>query len=826
MIAMSTKLKNDMYSKGNMIFIPYVDITLENGTKLSSTSSDGMSSDIWENSFKYEGSTSENGKFTLGSCIAPRLNFVLNNIDGKYSTYDFSNARLVAKLKHFFDDGTTEVLQIGNFIVDEPDYNGSIISISAVGFISKLNKKVRDNFDFNRTVEEILYNCAIDCGLSISYIHSDNKNFTVTANPNIDNMTYADVVAYCNQIMGTFVTEDAYGRLCFDWYRLDMLESEKVTLDGGKFDANSPYSSGDNADGGDFSFNNIDNEDGGSFLDMGFYHSLYTTKSISVCTDDVLIDGVEVSTEYAETTIDAEGNENTETRTETSSLGDGNYKLTISGNPLIDKGQTSIICTFLFNKIAGMVFRPFEYTCLPDPSIQPGDVGFVYDRNGNEYVGFFSTVSFALGNSSNVNCDAESVKKNSSQKYSAEQKAISEIKQKANETEKRISSYQLAMSQLTTLMEQSFGVFKTAEVQEDGSVIYYLHNKPELSQSQTQWKMTADGLAVSTDGGKTWNAGIDSQGNAVVNVLNAIGINADWINAGSFTITKDGKTIFKADASNKTLEISTTGLSLDKNGNASFKGNVDATKLSAKSAYYIYDNNVAERLLAYVDQEGRIYIQPFYVNDVVHVLNQIDASRICNWTSSSGGFFDEVMYSPTEDRLFFGPAQQQLDDTSIGAPNTTAIRGKYVRLYTNASGGVYLGSSGTTAITSDENLKDIYDMDSRYDDFFDNLIPSTYIYKSTERQKYHRKHMGFGARQVEDALRKAGLTTEEFAGVLIDKDVTLSADEMGTEENMHFDELYSLRYEEFIPITIKQVQELKKEVSLLKEEISLLKGDK
>ena len=39
-------------------------------------------------------------------------------------------------------------------------------------------------------------------------------------------------------------------------------------------------------------------------------------------------------------------------------------------------------------------------------------------------------------------------------------------------------------------------------------------------------------FAVSTDGGKTWNAGMDSSsGNAVVNVLSSIGINFDWAEA-------------------------------------------------------------------------------------------------------------------------------------------------------------------------------------------------------------------------------------------------------------------------------------------------------
>jgi hypothetical protein len=79
-------------------------------------------------------------------------------------------------------------------------------------------------------------------------------------------------------------------------------------------------------------------------------------------------------------------------------------------------------------------------------------------------------------------------------------------------------------------MAQSFGVFKTQEVLEDSSIVSYLHDAPTLEKSKTIWKMTRDAFAVSTDGGKTWNAGLDASGNVLVNVLSTIGIEASWIN--------------------------------------------------------------------------------------------------------------------------------------------------------------------------------------------------------------------------------------------------------------------------------------------------------
>ncbi len=141
--------------------------------------------------------------------------------------------------------------------------------------------------------------------------------------------------------------------------------------------------------------------------------------------------------------------------------------------------------------------------------------------------------------------------------------------------------------------------------------------------------------------------------------------------------------------------------------------------------------------------------------------------------------------------FYYGVSKEYADESSY-----SALRGKSVRIYSHKSGAVYLGSSGSTAVTSDENLKNIEKIDPRYEDFFMNLTPILYTYKNNG----HRKHIGYGARSVEEALAKAGLTTEDFAGILIDKDVTIGADEMQEEHDVHFEELYSLRYEEFGPL--------------------------
>lgn len=182
--------------------------------------------------------------------------------------------------------------------------------------------------------------------------------------------------------------------------------------------------------------------------------------------------------------------------------------------------------------------------------------------------------------------------------------------------------------------------------------------------------------------------------------------------------------------------------------------------------------------------------------------------------------------------LYFGRSSTRVTDPEkeadkLYAFSNTCVRGQNVRLYSHAGGGVYLGASGATAVTSDENLKNITDIDSRYEQFFMNLKPILYTYKDVG----HRKHIGYGARAVEKALQDADLTTEEFAGILIDKDVTLSADEMRTDDDVHFDDLYSLRYEEFgalyahmLQKAINKIDALESTVQNQQQEIDTLKS--
>ena len=103
---------------------------------------------------------------------------------------------------------------------------------------------------------------------------------------------------------------------------------------------------------------------------------------------------------------------------------------------------------------------------------------------------------------------------------------ISDIDVDTSEIEKTIGFLDSYVDEMTDVITNSLGLFATKVEKSGGGYQMYLHNRPNLADSQFQWTMNAGGFAVSQDGGDTWSAGIDLNGNAVFNSLAANIVNA------------------------------------------------------------------------------------------------------------------------------------------------------------------------------------------------------------------------------------------------------------------------------------------------------------
>lgn len=247
-------------------------------------------------------------------------------------------------------------------------------------------------------------------------------------------------------------------------------------------------------------------------------------------------------------------------------LGHSGYAVNIEDNPLA-QGSVNALSQAFSDNILEKTITPFEGEMLSDPSLEAGDIVTIYDYSGNAYKTYITSVTFNIDNKSQIACDAETF--NEKNRAGGSQSATI-IAMAKKQTEIQLSEYDIRVQQINQLATNAMGYYETVESQDDGSIICYMHDKESLSDSQTIWKKTVDGIFISTDGGKTYVAGVDKNGNAVLKILATEGIVADWINAGQL----DGKLI-KADTINgNTIKANTLS------GEAIKAGTLNASKIT------------------------------------------------------------------------------------------------------------------------------------------------------------------------------------------------------------------------------------------------------
>lgn len=594
----------------------FADIVTASGEKIPISDSE-----LWANGFEVNDSTSSNGTFTIGALIAGKLKIKLNNIYEDYNKYDFDKASITAYVSKSFSDGTTEKLKIGEYRVSETSYDGSLITLTCLDNINNFNREYDSNLSYPTTAYEVVRDACIKCDVPFTMARFDNSDYVINEIPS-DNqkLTYGQVIAYILQLSGLWGKCGHDGELLIGWY--DMSQFGSQNYNGGTFSTKTtPYSDGDSVDGGTFKYSDGDSADGGTFTETRNYHNIYTQKDLNVATDDVVITGVKVTVTSKE---DKAKDVNT-------LAGKEGYVVSISDNPFISADKAQTVANYIFKKIGGMRFRPLDATLLSNPLIESGDVALVTDRKQNTYSCFISNRTFTVGSGTKISCDAENASRNSADKFSSETKAVVQARKVA---QTQLSAYDKQMQLLTQLMSQSLGLFKTEQVQEDGSIIYIMHNKADLKSSNIQWKMTANGMAVSNDYGKTWKAGVDKDGNAIFNIMSAIGINFDWAHGGTLTLggedNTNGKQYVK-DANGKIL------ITLDNKGITLADGvNISWNNISNKPSIPT-DTNDLTNGAGYIDSDKATQITKdtvttSYVNALSVKAGSVDAKDITGTT--------------------------------------------------------------------------------------------------------------------------------------------------------------------------------------------------
>ena len=520
MINVSTQLKKESLTNRN--YYVTANVTLSNGTTLK----------LGKKDFYLSGNSlvdsADSGDFPVGVAIAKTASLSLVNDDGRFDGYNFNAARFVIFLNVQLSD-RIEAIKRGTYIVSKKPATASEISLSLLDKMHNADKTYDSNLSFPCTVKELLSECCQQCGITLGDAMFPNADFQIQKAPS--NATYRTVIGMCAGIAGGNARIDENDLLRIITF--DKTFTNTTIYDGGTV---KNWTNGDDLDGGTLNPWTTGTVIDGGTLSNNDYHALFSIQNLQYDVDDVIVTGVKY----------------VEDETEYMSGQDG-YVITIDNQLLSGNAQAGVEA--IGNQLIGLRMRPFSCDGIANGYATFGDPVEFIDTKNRVFRSFATNVEFVFGGSTSWSCSAKSAEEDASE-FIGEQQAV--VEQAKKDTEKKLSAYDVKLKQMNELAANTLGFFYTEEAQEDGSVITYRHDKPTLADSKVIYKTSADGFFLSVDGGQTWKAGFDSNGDAVLNILYAIGIQSEWINTRGFTAKdNNGNTTLRIDADTGavTLEV-------------------------------------------------------------------------------------------------------------------------------------------------------------------------------------------------------------------------------------------------------------------------------
>lgn len=566
---LSTEFKEQQNS-GNRNYLKYADFTFTDGSTLSITDKD-----LWSNGFKFEDAVSQSGSFDIGAAIVNKLTLQINNFSGKYTDYIWDGARVVCYIGLELSTGIEKIRICTMTVTDAPYQSTAIISLTCEDSMRLFDRDYSESkLTYPATRLQIIQDACEVCGVTLQSTRFDNDDFVIQNRPDDSSITFRQVIAWVAQMGCQWAKCDEYGRLCFGWYEREVPDNFYDLVE-------TPWK--------DVEGNDILDTTGEQIITiMQTGITAIQTNGFTPWLYDLEITGIKV-TEYVENSSQNEA--------KTYQSGKSGYVIEISDNKLIQEGTGEEICKIISDRCVGMKFRPFSTGTLTNIAWEAGDTIAISDRNGKQYKSYLTSVTLNPGAFEQLECSAKSASRNKQKQYSLNQQIQAENNKNLRDER---TAREKAIEELSQRLSESSGTYTTVETQPDGSNIYYLHNKPQLSDSDIVWKMTAEAWAVSTDGGQHWNGGMTVDGDVIARILTATGVNADWINTGTIkAIDKDGNTTFLVDVTTGRVVI-----------------NADSVQVKGKDV-----NAIAKEK---AETEVNNFISNTYTTDINNLQSQID----------------------------------------------------------------------------------------------------------------------------------------------------------------------------------------------------------
>ena len=538
----------------------YANVVLRNGTKLTLDPSKDFRID--GNSITTNGGSS----FPLGVALSRTIELNLDNYDGRFDSIDFYGAEITLFTGMTLEDGSVEKIKEGIFSVVEPTTPGSTITLVAADYMAKTSDSYVANTTFPATVFNIYRDVCIQCNLVAGSAKFTNGDFVVDAIS--ENVTCRDMLGYIAMIAGGNAICDSNGAVIIKSYDFSGLKKSDGTYD---------YTKAQNFSG--------------------------FQKNPSISTDMIRITGVKAEND--------DGDEK-----QSYIVGSEDYCFLIE-NPLIS-GKEAQALQLIGNVIVGLEFYTFSGDHISNPLAEFMDPCFVQDMKGNLFFSVLSNITYTYLGSTSISCDTDSPETVKSQKATSGSKVYQNLKKQQQVIKKE---FEKQMDALEKQVSNAPGTYISSEVQPDGSSIYYLHDKPTLAESKSVFKITADTITASTDGGKTWNGGFTVDGVMIAKIMTTIGINFDWGVGGTLIIQdRNGKQTVYMDAETGEVRLSVVSLSIQGETVA------DIAEKKAESSLNDFKSNIYNPMISNLQKQIDGQIETFYY-DYEPTLNNVPAKE-------------------------------------------------------------------------------------------------------------------------------------------------------------------------------------------------------
>lgn len=488
---------------------------------------DGTTLSLEKEDFYLDGNgivdSSDSGDFPIGVAIEKTATLALVNDDDRFSDYNFAGAQFTLFLNSQLSD-RLETIRRGTFIVSKKPATSDEINLTLLDYMSKAETGYNTNLVFPCSAGEVLEDACQQTGIVLGDATFKNADYQVQKKP--ENTTFRAVIGMVAALAGGNARIDENDNLRIITFDDD---ADTITLE------TVPWC--------DINGNTIldvgSNEIETVLERKGFNPN--AIRNLTYDVDDVVVTGVKYvdnETEYK--------------------YGTDGYVITIDNKLLSGNEQTGV--DLIGKELVGMRLRPFSCDSIAIGYATFGDRITFSDIKGNIYYSYLTDVDFAFSGSTSFACNAKSMEDLNVDYPDSMQVEVDNAKK---DTEKKITAYDAKLKQMNELAANTLGFYFTEEIQPDGSSVSYRHDKLSLKDSKVIYKTGVDGFFLSVDGGNTWKAGFDSNGDAVLNILYAIGIQSDWINTRGFTAKdNDGNITFRIDAETGAVNLNATELTI------------------------------------------------------------------------------------------------------------------------------------------------------------------------------------------------------------------------------------------------------------------------